>query len=122
MVSSLPSPADLPGKWRLVATDLRRWGGAVPAEAIERCAAELQEAIEAEQSRLLTLDEAAVISGYSRDHLGRQVSTGRIPNAGRRHAPRIRIADLPKKAGKILALPKSAQYDPAADARDLLAG
>jgi hypothetical protein len=49
----------------------------------------------------LTLTEAAHRSGYSREHLGRLVATGTIPNAGRPNAPRIRVADLPRKAGHL---------------------
>ena len=45
----------------------------------------------------MTLAQAAVASGYSADHLGREVREGRIPNAGRPHAPRIRRANLPRK-------------------------
>ncbi len=41
-------------------------------------------------------------SGYSRAHLGRLVRAGRIPNAGRPNAPKIRVADLPRKAGYLL--------------------
>jgi hypothetical protein len=51
----------------------------------------------------LTLSEAAHESGYSRDHLGRQVRAGRIPNAGRRNAPRIERRYLPRK---VRALPR----------------
>jgi hypothetical protein len=39
------------------------------------------------------------VSGYSADYLGRMLRSGSIPNAGRPHAPRIRRADLPRKAG-----------------------
>ncbi len=45
----------------------------------------------------LTLTEAARQSGYSRDHLGREVRAGRIPNAGRPNAPRIDRRNLPRK-------------------------
>jgi len=49
----------------------------------------------------LTLTEAARWSGYSREHLGRLVAKGTIPNAGRPNAPRIRVADLPRKTGHL---------------------
>jgi hypothetical protein len=54
-------------------------------------------------AELLTLTEAACRSGYTREHLGRLVASGAIPNAGRRNAPRIRAADLPRKAGYLPA-------------------
>lgn len=47
------------------------------------------------------LREAARRSGYSEDHLGRLVRAGKIPNAGRPGAPRIRLSDLPIKAGAL---------------------
>lgn len=50
------------------------------------------------QSGLLTLGEASAESGYSVDHLQRLVSSGDLPNAGEKGRPRIRRADLPKKA------------------------
>jgi hypothetical protein len=55
----------------------------------------------AAQDELLTLTEAARRSGYSREHLSRLVGLGTIPNAGRRNAPRIRAADLPRKPGHL---------------------
>src|SRR5689334_2002176 len=51
---------------------------------------------------LLSLTDAAERSGYSREHLGRLVRAGRIPNAGRPNAPKIRIVDLPRKPGYLL--------------------
>ena len=72
------------------------------ALAYEKCAKELEEALRKEGDRLLTLQEASRISGYSADHLGRAVREGKIPNAGRYRAPRICLRDLPKKAGEQL--------------------
>ena len=53
---------------------------------------------QAEDNDFLTLTEAASESGYSPDHLGRLVRGGVIRNAGRTNAPKIRRADLPRKA------------------------
>jgi hypothetical protein len=56
------------------------------------------EASEIEQSlECLTLAEAARESGYSAAHLARLLDEGRIANAGRKRAPRIKRGDLPKK-------------------------
>jgi hypothetical protein len=52
------------------------------------------------------LTEAARASGYSREHLGRLLKEGRIPNAGQPGAPKIRRSNLPTKSAK-LRLPKS---------------
>jgi len=67
----------------------------------------------------LSLTEAAERTGYSAEHIGRLVRQGRLPNAGRKNAPRVRLADLtlevkPKLAGKSVRL-----YDPLSDARSL---
>jgi len=89
-----------PVEWKARAKNLRRWASAEPATtAWERAAAELEEALSREADRVLDLTRAAPVSGYSADHLGRFVRQGRIPNAGRRHAPRIRPSDLPRKPG-----------------------
>ncbi len=50
---------------------------------------------------MLTLSQAARESGYGADHIARLVRQGKIRNAGRPHAPRIRRADLPRKAGAL---------------------
>jgi len=68
----------------------------VGAESCDAMLAELGAALEA-----LSLPQAASESGYSADHLAREVRVGRIPNAGRRGAPRIRRGDLPRKPGRI---------------------
>ena len=76
-------------------------GGALLDEVLR----DFAEAIADRGSELLNLTVAAHESGYSADHLGRLVKGGVIPNAGRPHAPRIRRADLPRRAG---ALPPGA--------------
>ena len=89
---------ELCNSWRELAELFRSHDDKPPAVAYERCAKELEEALREEGDRLLTLQEASRISGYSADHLGRAVREGRIPNAGRHRAPRICLRDLPKKA------------------------
>lgn len=84
-------------QWRTRADELRPYT-APTAAAFERAAAELEEALTTYLMEPLTLGEAEAESGYSRDHLGRQLRAGAIPNAGRRRAPRILRRDLPRKA------------------------
>ncbi len=84
-------------KWRTRADELRPYT-APTAAAFERAAAELEEAITTYLMEPLTLAQAEAESGYSRDHLGRKVRDGAIPNAGRQRAPRILRRDLPRKA------------------------
>lgn len=73
----------------------------------------------AEQDALLTLGEASARSGYSTEHLGRLIREGKVPNAGRSHAPRVRARDLPRKPGPKLEARGPGLYDAATDARAL---
>ena len=61
----------------------------------------IREIREASLETPLSLTEAAHASGYSRDHLGREVRAGKIPNAGRPNAPRIERRHLPRKPGML---------------------
>ena len=88
----------LPADWRKQAKSLRRYGGETPAIAIERCADDLETTLVERDETTLSLVEAARESGYSRDHLGRLVRDGKIPNAGLPNAPRIARIHLPRKA------------------------
>jgi hypothetical protein len=54
-----------------------------------------------EAQAALNLQEAARESGYSADYLGMLVREGKIPNAGRPRAPKIRRQDLPRKATRL---------------------
>ena len=66
----------------------------------------------------LTLREAADLSGYTVDHLARLIRKGSIANAGRRHSPRIRVADLPYRPKRFDGSTKRS-YDVSTDARTL---
>jgi len=82
--------------WRERADQLRPYATAA-ASAFENAAAELEAAVAEEQATALSLEEAAEESGYSPDHLGRLVREGKIPNAGKKNAPRILRRLLPRK-------------------------
>jgi hypothetical protein len=91
--------ANLPTAWRGAANELRRFGAEPQARTLELCADELQQALLAARDELLTLRRAAEESGYSEDHLGRLIRTGKLANAGRRSRPLIRRSELPIKPG-----------------------
>ena len=81
--------------------------------------ASLRRVRETALAETMSLTEAAERTGYSAEHIGRLVRRGRLPNAGRKNAPRVRLGDLtlevkPKLAGKSARL-----YDPLSDARSL---
>ncbi len=91
-------------KWVGEADELRRRRALVDGAALlDEVLSDFAAVTGAEASELLNLQEAARESGYSADHLGRLVREGRISNAGRPNAPRIRRADLPRKASALRA-------------------
>lgn len=96
-------PGDLPSVWRAEAERLRRYGATGNAVTLEAAADQLAAALCADAEGHLTIARAAAESGYSADHLERLLREGRLPNVGRRHAPRIRRVDLPRKPS---ALPR----------------
>ena len=94
----ITQPSDLPADWRARAQLLRDWGGDPQLPKVwELAATELDHALAAGGDEALSLVEAAEESGYSTGYLGSLVRKGKIPNAGRRHAPRIRRSHLPHK-------------------------
>lgn len=98
-------------RWRSDAERLsEHYGQDHLARLLSRMAGDLEVALCKWGDETLNLREAAQESGYSEDHLGRLIMEGKVPNAGRKHAPRIRRADLPEKQGR-RAPSKSASYD-----------
>ncbi len=90
----------LPQTWRERAAYLEQFGDPVSARLWKIAAGELERALHHVADETLSLAEAAAASGFTADHLGSLIRRGRIPNAGRPNAPRIRRSDLPsKKAG-----------------------
>ena len=76
-----------------------RYGDERTARLFRTLAAELDEAVHETEDELLTLQQAADLSGYTADHLRHLVADGSIPNDGERGQPRIRRRDLPTKPG-----------------------
>ena len=69
------------------------------APAYRRHVTELMAALEAFGNEPLTLDQASKLGGYDPGSLRRMIRERKIPNVGRRHAPRIRRQDVPMKPG-----------------------
>jgi len=116
-----PSPAQLAQGWRARAAQLRHWGGADgTARTWELAAEELDDALRRQSDDVLSLGEAAAASGYSADHLARLIREGKIPNAGRPNAPRVRRGDLPRKAGALPDVPATPMFDPTQIARSVV--
>lgn len=85
--------------WDADADVLDRRGDARGAAMLRQCVAEARAAIDAAADEVLTLAEASLASGMHADTLRHLVAAGRIPNAGKKGAPRIRRGDLPRKPG-----------------------
>ena len=83
--------------WRTRADQLRPYAPAA-ALAYDEATNDLERELAIQAAETLSLRQAAEASGYSADYLGRKVRSGAIANVGRPHAPRIRRADLPRKA------------------------
>ncbi|MFQ5903311.1 MAG: helix-turn-helix domain-containing protein [Candidatus Binatia bacterium] len=93
------SIAELAAKWLSEAELLRRRGLSGPARMAESFAEELETEIDGSQDEPLTIEQAARESGYSKEQLRRLIREGKVPNAGKRGAPRILRRDLPRKPG-----------------------
>ena len=107
-------------KWTQESELFRRRDAHVSGAALcDELLADVRAVLDSDLDSALPLAAAAERSGYSVEHLGRLVRHGDIPNAGRMHAPRIRVRDLPRKA-RVVATAPSAAYDAATDARNLL--
>jgi hypothetical protein len=106
--------ADLVATWTARAEELAPYA-APAAEAFRRAAAELEAELRAKNEEALTLEQAAEESGYAADSLRHMVSDGKVPNAGRLGAPRIRRGDLPRRPRAT-----ASAYDPNEDALSLV--
>lgn len=71
------------------------------ANTLRRCANELRLRFRYEQEHTVNLQEAAAISGYTADHIGKLVRDGKVENLGRLNSPRVRVADLPRKPRRL---------------------
>ena len=108
-------------RWLTRRDELRRLHALVDGATLcDELLAELDQIADSGANELLPLHRAAAESGYSVDHLGRLLRDGKLANAGRVNAPRIRRGDLPIKARHAVALDAERSYDPDTDARSLV--
>lgn len=106
---------------RSKAAELRENFGDEPrARALEWAAVRFEHALRQQADEHLTLSEASKRSGYSAEHIARLLRDGKLPNAGRRGAPRVRAGDLPARPQRRVVRTTPGSYDPIADARALL--
>lgn len=107
---------ELISEWGRRADEMAEHGIDAVARAYRIAIAELQTAQRAAADETLTLAEAARESGYSVGRLRHMVADGTVPNAGRKGAPRIRRADLPRRAQRT----NGSGFDPRAAASRLI--
>ena len=64
----------------------------------------------------LSLTQAAERTGYSAEHIGRLLRQGKLPNAGRKNAPRVRLRDLTSQVKPKVPANSLRLYDQLSDA------
>jgi hypothetical protein len=85
-------------KWEARRDEWSRRGISAPAgPLLDEILADLDSVARDEGLELLTLTQAALRCGYRPESLGRMVRDGTLANLGRKNAPRVRAADLPRK-------------------------
>ena len=85
--------------WHAEAEKLRSWGVDATAQAVDRCAAELEDTLTTLDAETLSLGEASQASGYCVSHLRRLITEGKLRDVAEKGQPRVRRADLPLKPG-----------------------
>jgi hypothetical protein len=114
--------SELIQRWIAKRDDFARYGSFVDAVKICDAFVEDLQAEERTQSvRLLNLKEASAVSGLSPDHIGFLIRRGTLQNFGRKHAPRVSAADLPRRPLRQVSTAQAVPYDAVTDARSLKA-
>ncbi|MGE3617166.1 MAG: hypothetical protein AB7L66_14945 [Gemmatimonadales bacterium] len=95
-------PEEFVAKWTNEAEAMRQRAALVSgALLLEEILRDFDAVTRGRADEPLTLSAGAAESGYSAEYLGTLIRQGKIQNAGRSHAPRIRRQDLPRKAGRL---------------------
>ena len=103
--------ADLRRLWEQRRTDGERLGALVPLALVATEVLSSLRELQTADDDVLSIGEAALLSGYSPDHLRKEIAAERIPNAGRKGKPAIRRADVPRKPGHTVTLPSGTNGD-----------
>lgn len=113
--------AEVVARWTARRNELQKLGATVDgAKICDEFLADL--AALATSEGFVTLTEAARHTGYTADSLSRMIREGRLTNHGRKHAPRVRVSECPKKPARPegLAGRYANAYHPDTDARSLV--
>jgi predicted DNA-binding transcriptional regulator AlpA len=105
-------------RWQHKQMEMERLGVLVPgALLVGQILHDMAEVQVSYTETILRVEEAAQLSGYSAEHIARLIRQGRLPNAGRRGSPRVRLGDLPQR--RQFARTRPGSYDVLTDARSL---
>jgi len=120
--SRAAAPLDaLRTRWRARREEFARLQAAVNGATLcDELLADLDSALIAHDDEVLTLRAAAALSGYTVAHLARLIRQGKLLNAGRKRAPRVRRRDLPLKGNSTSREARADSYNARSDARSLV--
>ena len=104
-------PGDLPAQWRQRAQFLADYGDPHCARLWALAATELEQALRVLGEASLSLVQAAGRVVTAAIIWAPLFATAKIPNVGRRNAPRIRRTDLPVKSSSSPGRPRKAHGD-----------
>lgn len=90
---------ELLGLWRSDAEVLRNRGCTDAARLLAACADELDRVLCASEDELVTLADAATLSGYTPAHLRALIAEGTLRDRAASGPKRLRRGDLPRKPG-----------------------
>jgi hypothetical protein len=89
------------------------------AKGMERLTAPVrQRSAQADEKPTVSLAAASERTGYSADHLDRLIKSGRLTDYGRKHPPRVKVLECPRKVS--LASADGQRYNADTDARSLV--
>lgn len=100
----MPTLAVLEAKWQQRLSEWRALGVAVNGEKIAGEVLEDLHALSSEQNNVtMSPTEAAAITNYHPESIARLARTGKVPNYGTKHRPRVKVSELPRKAERTVA-------------------
>jgi hypothetical protein len=86
--------------WRHDAAVLRGYGDDRTAALLERLAAELEIDLQDGAAEVVDLTRAVELTGYTRGHLRRLLTAGKLRNIGTLEEPAFLASELPRKPGQ----------------------
>lgn len=92
--------SELLERWGRRAQELEAAGAPDIARILNQLLDEVQDTLDRAGEETVNLTEAASLGGYHPDTLGRMIREGQLENVGRRHAPKLRLRDVPVKPGR----------------------